>query len=699
MSSLNNVSPPSGAQPGLGGAYIRMPDSNGSQGDSLRVASVANGGHALEWFTTYDTATIDSLIQDIELTPGPQGEQGPQGEPGYGFEIEQIFNSVAELQAGSVTAGRFGLVAGTLSEDDEDYGKLYLYDGTSWTYVTDMSVKGAAGVQGPAGADGAQGPAGPNEVSASTETDLTGLLVGDGSNVSSTLDPTLASIKGNSSNGLQMKYADNNISAYFAIDLDPYGANVFTQPRTSRPSVTILPAVNGTVPALSVRSPDSVEVLTAGDLRKTVRLYSHEPRTDTDDPTDSEIPEDAVTLWANSTSGEVGWWINDGGTVRRLVDTTITSSTETDLDGVLVGDGSNVSATNSLDLSGLEVNTLTSGSTLGGMELKRADDVLYGYLGALNGSLGLLTILTTEVDQPALMLLGKAGITDPTLFVSDDSGSEAFTVQGQDRTTWIYSQEPRTDTDDPTDTDIPEDTITLWANSTSGEVNWWINDDGTVRRLVDRDSLGLDTDDTVQHAKMQLDASYDAIALGDGFDGGSYVGTNWDNTGFMVFATGAEGIRLYHNGAGSCVFWGQEYQSVGGGIRLMAEMPNINCTGSTSARNVGFSSPSWNKLSKFSENKWFSYNDPSYTIQSMKTGDWLWGTEDWVAGFCQEYDNVAEEIKHALYGVTPVARATTGITAATFAANTSGISDDTATFDGYTIGQIVAALKAIGILT
>lgn len=50
------------------------------------------------------------------------------------------------------------------------------------------------------------------------------------------------------------------------------------------------------------------------------------------------------------------------------------------------------------------------------------------------------------------------------------------------------------------------------------------------------------------------------------------------------------------------------------------------------------------------------------------------------------------------YGTTPTAQATTGITAATFVANTSGIADDTATFDGYTIGQAIAALRANGLL-
>jgi len=54
--------------------------------------------------------------------------------------------------------------------------------------------------------------------------------------------------------------------------------------------------------------------------------------------------------------------------------------------------------------------------------------------------------------------------------------------------------------------------------------------------------------------------------------------------------------------------------------------------------------------------------------------------------------------KIAFYGGVPTAQATTGVAAAVFAANTSGIVDDSATFDGYTIGQVVTGLRAIGIL-
>jgi hypothetical protein len=50
-------------------------------------------------------------------------------------------------------------------------------------------------------------------------------------------------------------------------------------------------------------------------------------------------------------------------------------------------------------------------------------------------------------------------------------------------------------------------------------------------------------------------------------------------------------------------------------------------------------------------------------------------------------------------GANAIARPTTASTAATFAANTSAIANDTATFDGYTIGQIVKALRDFGLLT
>lgn len=54
--------------------------------------------------------------------------------------------------------------------------------------------------------------------------------------------------------------------------------------------------------------------------------------------------------------------------------------------------------------------------------------------------------------------------------------------------------------------------------------------------------------------------------------------------------------------------------------------------------------------------------------------------------------------KLSLWNATPIVQPTTGVAAATFVANTSLIANDTATFDGYTIGQVVKALRNIGAL-
>lgn len=91
---------------------------------------------------------------------GSQGAQGANGSTGQGFVIAQVYNSVAALLAGSVPDGQFGLVAGSLDQNDPDYGKLYLYSSGAWVYQTDMSVQGIQGPQGVAGSNGSQGAQG-----------------------------------------------------------------------------------------------------------------------------------------------------------------------------------------------------------------------------------------------------------------------------------------------------------------------------------------------------------------------------------------------------------------------------------------------------------------------------------------------------------------------------------------------------------
>jgi hypothetical protein len=55
--------------------------------------------------------------------------------------------------------------------------------------------------------------------------------------------------------------------------------------------------------------------------------------------------------------------------------------------------------------------------------------------------------------------------------------------------------------------------------------------------------------------------------------------------------------------------------------------------------------------------------------------------------------------KIGFFGATPIVQqTTTSQTASTFVANTSGIVDDTATWDGYTVGDVVKILRVFGLL-
>lgn len=59
---------------------------------------------------------------------GPKGDKGDKGDTGQGFEIEKIYNSVDDLLQDTITNDKFGLVAGSLSTTDPDYGKMYLFE-------------------------------------------------------------------------------------------------------------------------------------------------------------------------------------------------------------------------------------------------------------------------------------------------------------------------------------------------------------------------------------------------------------------------------------------------------------------------------------------------------------------------------------------------------------------------------------------
>jgi hypothetical protein len=96
---------------------------------------------------------------------GAQGPMGPQGIQGKAFAISKIYSSVASLNADTnpsgISSGEFAVIS-TGSANDEDNAKLFLWTGSGWTYITDLSgADGMQGPQGPTGAQGIQGEQGP----------------------------------------------------------------------------------------------------------------------------------------------------------------------------------------------------------------------------------------------------------------------------------------------------------------------------------------------------------------------------------------------------------------------------------------------------------------------------------------------------------------------------------------------------------
>jgi hypothetical protein len=92
---------------------------------------------------------------------GSVGFTGSQGNTGLGFAIAKSYATVAALTADTaptgIVAGQFAIIE-TGSVNDADNSKLYLWSGTAYSYVTDLS--GAAGITGPAGGTGFTGSVG-----------------------------------------------------------------------------------------------------------------------------------------------------------------------------------------------------------------------------------------------------------------------------------------------------------------------------------------------------------------------------------------------------------------------------------------------------------------------------------------------------------------------------------------------------------
>lgn len=101
---------------------------------------------------------------------GPPGPQGQKGDTGTSFQIEKVYASVAEMNAGYSTDGveEGRLVGISADTGGEDGGHLYVKGPVNYEFFYDMAnvdrvdgPPGPPGPAGPAGPQGEQGPEGP----------------------------------------------------------------------------------------------------------------------------------------------------------------------------------------------------------------------------------------------------------------------------------------------------------------------------------------------------------------------------------------------------------------------------------------------------------------------------------------------------------------------------------------------------------
>ena len=102
--------------------------------------------------------TLNAGLQGPTGPTGPEGPQGPQGNVGAPFQIVKVYLSeqdrINDTPPTGVNTGEFVIIE-TGDVEDPENSRLYLWDGTEWVFITDLS--GAEGIQGPEGPIGPQG--------------------------------------------------------------------------------------------------------------------------------------------------------------------------------------------------------------------------------------------------------------------------------------------------------------------------------------------------------------------------------------------------------------------------------------------------------------------------------------------------------------------------------------------------------------
>ncbi|AVH85740.1 tail fiber protein [Lactobacillus phage Silenus] len=155
------------------------------------VANGLKGDTGADGLSAYQIAVINgykgSQTEWLASLVGPTGLKGEKGNPGKDFKIVKTFPSIAAMNGDGFSDGDFTMIASDVNDPDD--GKLYVWNGTSFTYVADLS--GSQGIKGDTGEKGDKGDKGDTG-----DQGLSAYQVAVNAGFSGSVDQWLASIVG-----------------------------------------------------------------------------------------------------------------------------------------------------------------------------------------------------------------------------------------------------------------------------------------------------------------------------------------------------------------------------------------------------------------------------------------------------------------------------------------------------------------------
>ncbi|MDM7515551.1 hypothetical protein QUF07_02375 [Lentilactobacillus sp. TOM.63] len=133
------------------------------------VANGLKGDTGDDGLSAYQIAVINgykgSQTEWLASLVGATGLKGDKGDAGKDFRIVKTFPSISAMNGAGFSDGDFTMIASDVTDPDD--GKLYVWNGTGFTYIADLSgFQGIKGDTGKTGDKGEKGDTGDQGISA-----------------------------------------------------------------------------------------------------------------------------------------------------------------------------------------------------------------------------------------------------------------------------------------------------------------------------------------------------------------------------------------------------------------------------------------------------------------------------------------------------------------------------------------------------